>query len=83
MPEITYEIVEHDGGWAYTVNGVYSETFPTHAAALMVAQTAAAEQRLPGRTQTIEYQDAEGRWHTETARGTDRPETQVRDARAD
>lgn len=83
MPEITYDIVEHDGGWAYTVDGVYSETFPTHAAALEAAQTAAAEQRLPGRTQTIEYQDAEGRWHTETARGTDRPETQVRDAPAD
>ena len=28
--KITYEIVEHDGGWAYRVNGVFSEPFPTH-----------------------------------------------------
>ena len=25
--KVTYEVVEHDGGWAYRVNGVYSETF--------------------------------------------------------
>ena len=25
MPDVTYEIVEHDGGWAYKVNGVFSE----------------------------------------------------------
>jgi hypothetical protein len=30
MPDITYEIVQHDGGWAYKVDGVFSETFPTH-----------------------------------------------------
>jgi hypothetical protein len=30
MTKITYEIVEHDGGWAYRVDGVFSETFPTH-----------------------------------------------------
>ena len=28
MSKITYEIVEHDGGWAYRVDGVYSEPFP-------------------------------------------------------
>ena len=33
MIKVTYEVVEHDGGWAYRVNGVYSETFPTHALA--------------------------------------------------
>jgi hypothetical protein len=27
--DITYEIVQHDGGWAYKVNGVFSEPFPT------------------------------------------------------
>jgi hypothetical protein len=31
MSNITYEIVEHDGGWAYKVDGVFSEPFPTHA----------------------------------------------------
>ena len=30
MAKVTYEIVEHDGGWAYRVDGVYSETFPSH-----------------------------------------------------
>jgi hypothetical protein len=29
----------------------------------------------------IEYEDAKGAWHTETARGTDRPETDVEDSR--
>ena len=29
MTKITYHIVEHDGGWAYQVNGVFSETFPS------------------------------------------------------
>ena len=79
MSEVTYEIVEHDGGWAYKAEGVFSETFPTHAAALKAAQAAAAEQRVPGRTETIQYEDEKGRWHTETARGSDRPATHVKD----
>jgi hypothetical protein len=28
MTHVTYKIVEHDGGWAYTVDGVFSEPFP-------------------------------------------------------
>ena len=79
MTEVVYEIVEHDGGWAYKANGVFSESFPTHAQALTAAKTAAAEQRVPGTTHTIEWEDEQGRWHTETARGTDRPETEVKD----
>ena len=43
MTEVTYEIVEHDGGWAYKVGGVFSETFPTHAAALAAARAAALD----------------------------------------
>src|SRR6185437_12070597 len=69
MAEVTYEIVEHDGGWAYKVDGVFSEPYPTHADALAAAQAAAEEQRVPGHTETIEYEDDKGRWHTETARG--------------
>ncbi len=61
MADITYEIVEHDGGWAYKVGGAFSETFPTHAAALRAAQTAASEQEVPGHTETIEYEDEKGR----------------------
>ena len=80
MPHVTYKIVEHDGGWAYTVNGVFSETFPSHAAALAAAKRAAAGQRTPGRTEVIEYETSDGKWHTETAEGGDRPETDVEDS---
>ena len=33
MTKIVYRIVEHDDGWAYQVDGVFSETFPSHDAA--------------------------------------------------
>jgi Uncharacterized protein conserved in bacteria (DUF2188) len=82
MSEVTYEIVKHDDGWAYTANGVFSEPFPTHAAALAAAQAAAAEQRVPGATTVIQYETADGKWHTETARGTDRPTTIIKDNKA-
>ncbi len=80
MTHVTYRIVRHDDGWAYTANGVFSESFPTHALALAAARRAAAEQRVPGQTETIEYEDADGRWHTERDPGTDRPDTDVEDS---
>jgi hypothetical protein len=80
MSHVTYKIVEHDGGWAYTVDGVFSETFPSHAMALAAAKRVAAEQRTPGRTEVIQYETADGKWHTETASGNDRPETNVEDS---
>jgi hypothetical protein len=79
MSEITYEIVEHDGGWAYKLDGVFSETFPTRTAALKAAEKVAREQRTPGRTEVIEYEDQRGKWHTETAKGGDRPVTKVKE----
>jgi hypothetical protein len=79
MTQVTYKIVEHDGGWAYSVDGAFSESFSTHAAALAAARRAAAEQRVPGRTEAIEYETPDGKWHTETAAGNDRPETDVED----
>jgi Uncharacterized protein conserved in bacteria (DUF2188) len=79
MSDVTYEIVEHDGGWAYKVDGVFSEPFPTHAEALAAARAAAQEQEIPGHMETIEYEDDKGKWHTETASGRDRPHTVVRD----
>ena len=81
MAHVVYKIVQHDEGWAYKVDGVFSEPFPTHAAALSAARAAAREQRIPGRTETIEYEDEKGRWHSEMARGTDRPETDVEDSK--
>jgi hypothetical protein len=80
MSHVTYKIVRHEDGWAYTVGGAFSESFPTHAEALEAARRAAAEQRVPGQTETIEYEDANGRWHTELAPGRDRPETDVEDS---
>ena len=74
MTHVTYKIVEHDGGWAYTANGVFSEPFPNRAAALAAARRVATEQRVPGRTEAIQYETEDGRWHTETAAGNDRPE---------
>ena len=38
MTKIVYRIVEHDDGWAYEVDGTFSETFPTHDAARRAAQ---------------------------------------------
>ena len=79
MTRVTYEIVEHDGGWAYKVDGVFSETFPSHEDAVDAAAIAAAEQKAPGDTEEIEYQREDGEWRQETARGNDRPETEIED----
>lgn len=79
MTHVIYRIVQHDGGWAYMVDGVFSEPFPTRAAAAAAARMAAAEQRTPGRTEAIEYEDSDGHWHTETASGSDRPSTEIDD----
>ena len=32
-----------------------------------------------GPTEVIEYEDEKGRWHVETARGSDRPATSIKD----
>jgi Uncharacterized protein conserved in bacteria (DUF2188) len=77
MTKVTYEIVEHDGGWAYRVDGVFSEPYPTHDLARQAAERAAQEQLIPGEITGIIYEDAEGRWHEEVARGNDRPITEV------
>ena len=79
MSRVVYEIVEHDGGWAYRVDGVFSETFPSHEAARRAAERAAHEQVVPGDTTGISYEDKDGHWHDEVARGSDRPETDVQD----
>jgi hypothetical protein len=78
MSKITYGIVEHDGGWAYRADGVFSETFPSHDAARRAAERAASEQVLPGEATDISYEDKDGRWHDEQSAGDDRPETEVK-----
>lgn len=79
MTQIKYEIVEHDGGFAYKLGDVFSEPFPSHDEAFAAARRAAREQRVAGETAAISFQDAAGRWHEELARGDDRPETVVED----
>ncbi|WP_230534409.1 DUF2188 domain-containing protein [Microvirga roseola] len=78
MANVQYEIVDHDGGWAYKVEDVYSEPYPTYDEARSAAERAAAEQKVPGETAAIEYQGEDGRWHDEIAGGQDRPATDVK-----
>ena len=79
MAKIVYQIVQHDGGWAYKVDGSFSEPYRGHEDAVAAAKRAAAEQELPGAGETIEYEDEKGIWHVEFDPGTDRPATEVAD----
>ncbi len=79
MSHVTYEVVEHDGGYAYKVGDVFSETFATHSQAHDAAASAASRQQLEGESEAILYQDSKGEWHEELASGGDRPETEVED----
>lgn len=81
MVKVTYEIVPHDGGWAYRLEGVYSEAFASHAEAVEAARIVAAEQQVGGDDAEISYQDEKGRWHEEYADGGDRPETEIVDGK--
>ncbi len=80
MAHVTYDVVEHDGGFAYKVGDVYSETFPTHQAAHEAAVSAAQRQQLAGESEAIQYQDNQGQWHEELASSGDRPQTDVDDS---
>lgn len=79
MTKTTYKVLKHDGGWAYEVNGTYSEPFRTREAARQAARLSAAEQSVPGVTSPISYEDEKGHWHDEIVEGTDRPGTSVED----
>lgn len=79
MSTETYRIVQHDGGWAYQVDGVFSETFRSREQAHAAAERAAAEQRIGGETTPISYEDRGGHWREETSDGRDRPQTKVED----
>ncbi len=75
--KIHYRVVQHDGGWAYKLGDVFSESFPSKKLAMAAAHRVADEQRVPGDTTYIEYEDENGKWHTELAQGIDRPEADV------
>ncbi len=72
MGAVTCRIVKHDGGWAYEVNGTYSEKFSTREAARKAARLAACEQVTPGETTSISCEDERGQ-----ADGRDGPKTTV------
>lgn len=78
--EVSYEVVEHDGGWAYRVGETYSEAFPSRGEAVDAAARAAADHLQPGSDELIEYQDRDGIWRSELASGGDRPYARVEDA---
>lgn len=80
MVKIIYEIVQHDGGWAYRLEGVYSEAFATHEQALEAVRIVMAEQQVGDESVTISYQDESGRWREEYSDGGDRPEVEVVDS---
>lgn len=79
MADYHYRIVPHDGGWAYTLNGAFSESFVNRTAALEAARRAVAEQHTPGETTEIEYEDENGEWHRELSRAADVPDVDVQE----
>ena len=79
MPKVTYEVIEHDGGWAYKMGSTISEAYPTRALAHAAAARAAGEQKTPGEDEAIQYEDADGEWREEEAHGADRPDAGVKD----
>lgn len=81
--KVTYEIVPHDGGWAYRLDGVYSETFASHADAVAAARIVSQEQQVGGQSAEISFQDEKGKWHVEHSDGGDRPEAEVVDQYAE
>jgi Uncharacterized protein conserved in bacteria (DUF2188) len=78
MSRAVYEVIEHDGGWAYKFDSVFSEAFPTREAAHKAAERAVREQRIPGEDAEIEFEDTDGKWHSEHSAGGDRPSTRVK-----
>ncbi|WP_420477727.1 DUF2188 domain-containing protein [Brevundimonas sp. FT23028] len=77
MVQVTYRIVEHDGGWAYKLGDTFSETFTSHDAARAAAVAASREQKVSDQDAWIEWENTDGEWITERADGHDRPETSV------
>ncbi|MCM2291250.1 DUF2188 domain-containing protein [Allorhizobium sp. BGMRC 0089] len=80
MTKVTYEIVPHDEGWAYRLNGAYSERFDSHDEALEAARIVMREMALPEQEAVrIIYQDERGKWLAESVDGNDRPEVEILD----
>lgn len=79
MTKIVYDIIQHDGGWAFKLGATISETFASHDDAFAAAKRVAREQQQAGETAAISWEDERGRWHEELSRGDDRPEVDIHD----
>lgn len=79
MTKITYEIIPHDGGWAFKLEDTISQTYKSHDAAYDAAKRVALEQQRPGETVGISWEDERGRWHDELSSGDDRPDVAIED----
>lgn len=76
---VIYHVAEHDEGFAYRMEDVWSETFVSREEALQAARAAASRQRLSGESTEITFQDETGAWQTQEVSGEDRPSTDVID----
>ena len=79
MSEVTYEIVEHDGGWAYKVDGALSRCSRPMRQRSRQHRPPPLSRKPPARPKRLNTKTRKGKWHTETARGSDRPETHIKD----
>ena len=79
MAHVTYKVVRHEDGWAYTVNGAFSESFPTHADALKRRGVRPPNSGSPGRPKASSTRMSAASGTASFARGNDRPETDVED----
>ncbi|WP_027488324.1 DUF2188 domain-containing protein [Allorhizobium undicola] len=82
MAKLVYEIVPHDEGWAYRLNGAYSERFSSHDEALEAARIVVKEMQIADEPVRIAYQDEKGHWHSEISDGADRPDVEIVDVYA-
>ncbi len=76
---LTYHVAPHDDGWAYRLEDVWSEPFPTFEEAQAAAQEAAERQHQGGRSAEIVYQTADGSWRRESVKPSDQPDVSVTD----
>jgi hypothetical protein len=63
MAYITYEIVEHDGGWAYKLGDTLSETYISREDALQGAKSAASRQKAGNGDVMVRERPSDGRRH--------------------
>ena len=78
MARVTYEVVEHDGGWAYSVGrDLLGDLSDAGGGALARPSVPPASSRTRHAATDIAWEDERGRWHTEASPGDDRPETEV------